>query len=67
MHGGEEGIENKTVLKKQKQKVIREVVSANGIMITSYETLRADAGLFKNILWYYTILDEAQKIKNWKS
>ena len=61
MHKGEDGVDgpSKTIHRKQKQKIIKDAVAANGILITSYETLRADSFLFKNILWYYTILDEA--------
>ena len=40
-----------------------------GILVVSYECVRIEADLLQVALgeWYYVVLDEAQKIKNWKS
>ncbi|KAH8741322.1 Swi/SNf2 RAD26 [Cryptosporidium ryanae] len=59
-HGrGENAIEMQ--LKKMKSK---ENVSSDILVITTYETLRRNLSLFKNIDWFYVILDEGHKIRN---
>ena len=48
-------------------KIINHLGSHGGILVISYEGMRIDAGLLQSICWFYSILDEAQKIKNHKS
>ncbi|CDW73791.1 dna repair protein rhp26 [Stylonychia lemnae] len=58
-------IENlNTGSRQAKQKVLKEAIINNGIVIISYEFLRTEVELFQRKQWYYIILDEAQKIKN---
>jgi len=38
-----------------------------GILVVSYEGMRIDERLLQAQKWLYVILDEAQRIKNWKS
>ena len=37
------------------------------MLILSYESMRIEVDILKNRHWFYIVLDEAQKIKNWKS
>ncbi|MBI2193496.1 MAG: SWIM zinc finger family protein [Planctomycetes bacterium] len=39
-------------------------IEAHDLVITTYGTLRRDAGFFKDVVFDYCILDEAQAIKN---
>lgn len=42
----------------------QERLPGKGVVLTSYNTLRTDLGLFKEINWDCVILDEAQLVKN---
>ena len=37
------------------------------MLVVSYEGMRIDGSLLHAQRWHYVILDEAQRIKNWKS
>lgn len=39
----------------------------HNVIITSYEVLIRDRAILKKISWYYLIIDEGQRIKNYKS
>jgi SNF2 family DNA or RNA helicase len=42
-------------------------LSSNNVLLCSYDTAVADAGLFRNIAWNLMVVDEAQGIKNYQT
>lgn len=40
------------------------VLNAESLVLTSYDTIRSDTGLFSQVEWNVVVLDEAQAIKN---
>jgi len=47
--------------------MIKNVVDKGGVLIVSYDSLRIDQKIICKPEYFYTILDEGQKIKNHKS
>jgi SNF2 family DNA or RNA helicase len=61
-----------TLSKTEKRKIIKRVFAESAILVISYDAMRIEADLLvpcsdHHEKWFYIILDEAQKIKNWKS
>ncbi|KGL96282.1 DNA excision repair protein ERCC-6, partial [Charadrius vociferus] len=48
----------------KKAKLIREIVSCHGILITSYSYIRLMQDVIHSYDWHYVILDEGHKIRN---
>lgn len=46
------------------EKLIPEIVSCHGILITSYSAVRNMQDTFQRWDWHYIILDEGHKIRN---
>ena len=52
---------------KDKRKIMNHLRVKGGVLIISYEVMRLDEDLMQDKLWFYCVLDEAQRIKNSKS
>lgn len=67
LHAPEVFLLSNCTSEKDRRALVKKVVSHEGVLIVSYDSLRIEKNIICRYNWFYTVLDEGQKIKNHKS